>query len=102
MFFFLLLFLISATLRENFPREKVPKRSLPNFLLYFLSFFIPNVPSWEMLTQVTEKREYDNSKSKTGLGIKNLPEEKSITDTANSILELGLLQEKIGENSIFG
>lgn len=88
-------------LSKNFPKAKTPKGSLPIFMMYFAVPFHPAL-SFNLVGQLTEICEYDSSKAKGLFGIPNISYEKSVVDTASSILELGLLKENPGKNSLFG
>lgn len=70
--------------------RKIPKRTLPNWLLRLSAVVIPDLR--EFSRRLNNHREVSNTKAKTLLGWAPRPNEEFLVDTATSLVELGLVQ----------
>jgi nucleoside-diphosphate-sugar epimerase len=82
---------VAATLRERLgpAAAKVPTRTAPNLLVRALALFDPSVRT--ISNQLGKKLAYSSEKSRTKLGWTPRPVEQSILDTAESMIEKGLV-----------
>jgi dihydroflavonol-4-reductase len=83
---------VAATLRERLgpAAAKVPTRSVPNLLVRALGLFDPSVRT--IVNQLGKKLTYSSEKSRTKLGWSPRPAERSVLDTAESMVEKGLVK----------
>ncbi len=83
---------VAATLRERLgaAAAKVPTRTAPNLLVRALALFDPSVRT--ISNQLGKKLTYSSEKSRTTLGWTPRPVEQSVLDTAESMLEKGLVK----------
>ena len=70
--------------------NKVPMRGLPAFLVRFFALFDPAVK--QVTGELGKTRNMDASHAFKVLGWKTRPEEESIIDCANSLIDLGLVK----------
>ena len=70
--------------------KKVPVRGLPAFLVRFFALFDPAVK--QVTGELGKTRNMDASHALRTLGWKTRPEEESIIDCANSLIDLGLVK----------
>ncbi len=70
--------------------KKVPTRGLPAFLVRFFALFDPAVK--QVTGELGKTRNMDASHALKVLGWKTRPEEESIIDCANSLIDLGLVK----------
>lgn len=70
--------------------RKVPTRTLPDFLVRLSAIFDPLVRS--VLSELGRTRNMDASHVKAGLGWETRPEEDSLVDCANSLIDKGIVK----------
>lgn len=70
--------------------RKVPVRNLPGFLVRFFALFDPTVK--QVTGELGKTRNMDAGHAQKLLGWKTRPEEETILDCANSLIELGLVK----------
>lgn len=82
---------VAQILRERLgpSAEKVPTRVAPNLLIRAMGLFDPSVRS--ILSDLGESFSYSAEKAKTTLGWEPRPIEDSIADTAQSLIDRGLV-----------
>jgi dihydroflavonol-4-reductase len=82
---------VAATLRERLgpAAAKVPTRTAPNLLVRVLALFDPSVRT--IVNQLGRKLAYSSEKSRTKLGWTPRSVEQSVVDTAESMVEKGLV-----------
>ncbi|MDJ0919770.1 MAG: NAD-dependent epimerase/dehydratase family protein [Henriciella sp.] len=80
---------IGDILREAYPDRKLPKGQLPSWFVRLLSNIQPVLK--QILPELDRKRAYDNSKSRTVLGIDYIPAKEAILASTESLIELGEL-----------
>ncbi len=78
------------TLRPKFPRAPLPKRRLPNFVMYASALFDPRVNFSFLRRNLGVVRKIDNRRVREELGLEFLPIEQTLADTAQSFYDLGL------------
>ena len=78
---------MGAVLREAFPDRKIPKGTLPNWLVRLFSRVNP--PLKQVLPELGKKRGYTNEKLKAVLGIEPIPADEAIIASAKSLIEVG-------------
>jgi dihydroflavonol-4-reductase len=83
---------VGRILRERLGQEgrKVPKRSLPDFLVRFSALFDPVVR--QITGELGKIRNMDATHARQVLGWTPRPAEESIVDTARSLIDLGLVK----------
>ncbi|MGE0788088.1 MAG: NAD-dependent epimerase/dehydratase family protein [Sandaracinaceae bacterium] len=80
---------IADVLRPHYPDRKITKRQLPNFLMYVASLFDKRVDR-TMLDQLLDKTiGFDNTRSRDVLGVDYRPAERTVLDTAASMIGRG-------------
>jgi dihydroflavonol-4-reductase len=81
----------AAVLRDRLGpgAAKVPKRNVPDLLVRALGVFDPSIRS--VVGQLGRKQEYKNEKAKTVLGWSPRPIDESIVETAQSMVDQGLI-----------
>uniref|UniRef100_A0A914BXA2 3-beta hydroxysteroid dehydrogenase/isomerase domain-containing protein n=1 Tax=Acrobeloides nanus TaxID=290746 RepID=A0A914BXA2_9BILA len=72
----------------------IPKRNLPYFMLWIVSFFDSTVK--DLLGLVGVEHKIDNSKARNLLGMEFIHPEKSIVDMGYSLIEKGIVPKKSG------
>ena len=77
---------IAEVLRKKFPERKIPKLALPDFVLKLVAIF--DQQTAPAVIELNSKRTHDNSKAKKILGWEPIPDEQSIVDTAQSLIDL--------------
>lgn len=80
---------IGVILQETYPDRKLPKGTLPNWLVRLLSNVQPVLK--QIVPELGVVRTYDNQKSKTVLGIDYTPAKDAIIASASSLIALGAL-----------
>lgn len=70
--------------------RKVPKRSIPDFLVRIIALFDPTIR--QVLPELGRTRAVDASHAKAVLGWETRAEEESILDTARSLLDRGIVK----------
>lgn len=80
---------IGVILQETYPDRKLPKGTLPNWLVRLLSNVQPVLK--QIVPELGQVRTYDNQKSKAVLGIEYTPAKDAIIASASSLIELGAL-----------
>jgi nucleoside-diphosphate-sugar epimerase len=82
---------VAATLRDRLgpAAAKVPTRAVPNLLVRALALFDPSVRT--IVNQLGRKLTYSSEKSRTALGWTPRAVEESVVDTAESLVEKGLV-----------
>ncbi len=83
---------VGAVLREALGEkaDKVPTKVMPNWLVSLFSLFNAEVRS--IKSEVGKTRDVDASHAFERLGWKTRPEEQSILDCANSLIEHGVVK----------
>ncbi|MCW9705557.1 SDR family oxidoreductase [Fodinibius salsisoli] len=79
---------IADMLRQEYPDKKIPKRTLPNFLVQLFSYFDASLQP--VLIDLGVERKVDHSKAKNLLGWEPLPNRKAVLSCAKSINKLEL------------
>ncbi|RIJ24220.1 aldehyde reductase [Henriciella barbarensis] len=77
---------MGEVLRKAFPDQKIPKGTLPNWLVRLFAQINP--PLKQVLPELGKKRAYSNKKLKTVLGIDPIPADEAIIASAKSLIEL--------------
>jgi len=82
---------IAALLREEFPdyQKKIPTRTLPSFLLSFLSIFNPVMK--QVIPELDKRRFVSNDKAQRVLGVSFRPGRESIIAGAKSLIAHNLV-----------
>ncbi|MEQ8557883.1 MAG: aldehyde reductase [Henriciella sp.] len=80
---------MGQVLREAYPDRKVPKGTLPNWLVRAASWFNP--PLKQILPELGHDRQVSNEKLKRVLGITPIPAEDAIRASADSLIRLGVV-----------
>lgn len=85
---------IASVLRTKYPNHSLPSFTMPNFLTYFVAMFNTHLSIdvlWRYLGMVPK---FDKSKSEKELGLQYRSSEDTLYETAESLIELGLLENK--------
>lgn len=79
----------SNIIKEKYGQQfTLPEGELPKFLLYLVGW--TQGVSWQFIKKnIGYSREFDNSKSKTDLGMQYIPIEKTVIDHVEQLLEIG-------------
>jgi dihydroflavonol-4-reductase len=82
---------VAAVLRERLGEDasKVPKRTVPDFLVRAMALFDPGIRS--VTGQLGKKTELSSEKAKARLGWSPRPIEETIADCARSLLDKGIV-----------
>jgi dihydroflavonol-4-reductase len=80
---------IAEILSQKYPDRKIPKRTLPDFLVRLFSYFEPTLKP--VLIDLGTKRKLDSSKARELLQWKPLPALEAILSCADSAVNLGLV-----------
>lgn len=81
-------------LREEFPKNKLPKSVAPKWLMYFIGPFMGI--SWRFINRnMGIKFEFDNSYIKKDLGIEFRPFKETLIEHANQLVEAGLVKKNV-------
>jgi dihydroflavonol-4-reductase len=78
---------MGAVLRKALPDRKLPKGTLPNWLVR--AFATVNPPLRQVLPELGQKRGYSNEKLKRVLGIEPIPADEAIMASAESLIRVG-------------
>ncbi|WP_018148947.1 SDR family oxidoreductase [Henriciella marina] len=78
---------MGEVLRKAFPDRKIPKGTLPNWVVRL--FAMANPPLKQTLPELGKKRAYSNEKLKTVLGIDPIPADEAIRASAESLIKVG-------------
>ncbi|MEM8615952.1 MAG: aldehyde reductase [Pseudomonadota bacterium] len=78
---------IGAVLRTAYPDRKLPKGELPSWLVKLLTVVNPTLK--QIVPELGKRRAFDNSKSKTELGIDYIPAKDAILASAETLIALG-------------
>lgn len=81
---------MGAVLRKALPDRKLPKGTLPNWLVKL--FANVNPPLKQILPELGRKRSYSNEKLRTVLGIDPIPAEEAIRASAESLIKVGAVK----------
>jgi dihydroflavonol-4-reductase len=83
---------VAAVLRESLGEAaaKVPKRSIPDFLVRTMGIFDPSIRS--IAGQLGRKNEASSEKAQTMLGWSPRPSAESIVDCARSLIDKGVVE----------
>ncbi len=83
---------VAAVLRARLPQaaKRVPRRSLPNFLVRAFARFDPVVRN--QLFELDKPRPVSDAKARSELGWRPRPNEEAIVATAQSLLDEGLVR----------
>ncbi len=80
---------ISSILRAAYPERKIPKRTLPDFMVRLFALFDQKVRP--VLLDLKAERKVDNSKAKKLLGWEPLSERQAVLDCAASLIDLKIV-----------
>jgi dihydroflavonol-4-reductase len=82
---------VAEVIKERLPEAagKVPSRKAPDFLVKILSVFDPGIRS--VLHDLGQRSDFSNEKARTTLGWAPRPIEDSITETAQSLIDQGVV-----------
>lgn len=80
---------IAHILNKRYPKRRIPTKILPSFLVRIFALFDKKVAP--VLTEVNAERRHDNSKAKNMLGWDPIKMDKSIIETAESLIQFGLI-----------
>ena len=78
---------VGDILREAFPDRKIPKGTLPSWLVRL--FARVNPPLKQILPELGRKRAYSNEKLKSVLGIEPIPADEAVRASAESLIRVG-------------
>lgn len=78
---------MGEVLRKAFPDRKIPKGTLPNWLVRLFAQLNP--PLKQVLPELGKKRAYSNEKLKTVLGINPIPADEAVIASAKSLIKVG-------------
>lgn len=78
---------MGEVLRKAFPDRKIPKGTLPNWLVRLFAQLNP--PLKQVLPELGKKRAYSNEKLKTVLGIDPIPADEAVVASAKSLIKVG-------------
>ncbi|WP_235271006.1 aldehyde reductase [Flavobacterium sp. 316] len=81
---------IAEILREEFPNDKIPSKTLPNFMVKLFSIFDKETKS--ILNDLGAKRTINNSKIKKELNWNPISLQVSVKDTAHSLKNLKIVK----------
>lgn len=81
---------MGEVLRKALPGRKIPKGTLPNWLVKL--FARVNPPLKQILPELDRKRSYSNEKLRTVLGIEPIPAEEAIRASAESLIKVGAVK----------
>ena len=81
---------MGEVLRKALPSRKIPKGTLPNWLVKL--FARVNPPLKQILPELGRKRTYSNEKLRTVLGIEPIPAEEAIRASAESLIKVGAVK----------
>jgi dihydroflavonol-4-reductase len=85
---------IADAIRKDFPNYPVPVRTCPGFLLYLVAMWDAQI-SWAFLNaNINVMQTFNTEKSQKVLGLTYLPFEKTIRDTVEGLVEVGLVPRK--------
>ena len=79
---------VAQILRDALPENearKIPRRSMPDFLVPLLALFMPEMR--QLKTEIGRRRAVDSSHSERVLGWQMRPVERTIEDTARSLID---------------
>lgn len=80
---------VAQILKETYPSKKISSKSIPSFLVGFLSNFDKTLKP--ILTDLGETRKADSSKARTILLWQPIPNREAILSCAESVMELGIV-----------
>ena len=83
---------ISAMLKKEYPKMKIPSKILPNWLVRIFSNFDATLKP--ILPDLGVERKLNNSKAIGHLGWKPIEPEEAVLSCAASILQLGIVKKK--------
>lgn len=81
---------MAELLRRRWPTRPIPKRGLPNWLVYASALVDPRINFAFLRRNLDVIRTLDNTRSRELLGIEYRPVAETIEDSATSFIELGL------------
>lgn len=81
---------IAEILREEFPKNKIPSKTLPNFMVKIFSAF--DKETKPILNDLGAKRTINNSKIKKELNWSPISLQESVKDTAHSLKNLNIVK----------
>jgi len=81
---------IAAVLRKQFPTHKIPKSTLPNWLVKVLSCFDPALKT--VVKDLGFEHNLSNKKAKIQLNWQQRDEEETISDTVQSLIKQGIIK----------
>jgi hypothetical protein len=82
---------MAAVLDPRFPQYRIPTGRLPDFVMYLAAFFDKRL-TWTFLRENLGKiAHFDTTRAERDLGLKWTPHEKMLTDTAQSMVDGGLV-----------
>ena len=76
---------VAQVLREHFPQRKIPKASLPNFILRL--FAMIDKEAAPVIIEIGAERKLSNEKAKKMLGWQPIANQQAIIDTAKSLIQ---------------
>ncbi len=80
-------------IRNHFPdRKKIPKGTLPNWVMYAYSLFDDRLDFAYLRRRLGAQYSFDHSKVQQDLGLEFIPAEQTLVDTCNSLIEGGYVQ----------
>ena len=80
---------VAETLRLAFPDYRIPKIKVPDWLLHLAAIFDPELS--QVKFEINAERRTDNQKARNLLGWHPIPLERSILDTAQSMIDHGIV-----------
>ncbi|WP_300377708.1 aldehyde reductase [Henriciella sp.] len=80
---------IGEILQRAYPDRKLPKGTLPNWVVKLAAFFNP--PLKQVIPELGRERAFSNDKLKRVLGITPIPAENAIRESAASLVRLGVV-----------
>jgi len=81
---------VANVLRSAYPKRKIPKGTLPNFMVRLFSNIDKSLKP--ILIDLGKERQVDNNKAKTQLGWQPINNQEAVLSCAKSVLDLGIVK----------
>lgn len=83
---------VARILQEAYPDRKISNKSVPDWIIKLIAFF--GGPARQIINDIGNEKVFDGSKGEKLLGRKFLSAKDSILATAESVIRLGLIEER--------